>query len=192
MNISADAAQSGPTLRAPQGQRLSGALGPSHQGHGHLCPLPCAPAPPTPGLGLSPSWVTLCPRRPFSARVPCPSPMPPLPLAAEEKQGLHVPSGPGPSYPSYLGALDWLQTWPAWGPCLALLLLEPSCSLTLSSGFLWPCPKAGRWLTLGPPQGLLQGAPRGGRFCTKNAAKCNHTYNRQPAGICRMTQGTQT
>lgn len=66
-------------------------------------PLPSAlcPRPHPPRLGLSPSWVPLCPRGPFSARAPALPPCPQGPLVVEEKQGTDVPSGSGPSYPSY-------------------------------------------------------------------------------------------
>ena len=98
-----NAAQSGPTLRAPQGQHVCRALGPSHQDHGHLCPLPCTPSP-TPRLGLSHSSVPLCPHRPFSARVPCPSPMPSRPPSRRGEAGSRcaqwvVPSGFWPLLP---------------------------------------------------------------------------------------------
>lgn len=136
----------------PSGPTPARSLGAVPPGPRHLCPLPCAPGPPTPRLGLSPGWVPLCPRGPFSARAPALPPCPQGPLVVEEKQGTDVPSGSRPLLPFLPAALGWLQTWPAWRPRLALPLLEPSSSLTRSSGFLWPRPKAGRQLTLGPPQ----------------------------------------
>ena len=97
------AAQSGPTLRTPQGQHLCGALGPSHQGQGHLCPLPCNP-PQLPRLGLSHSLVPLCPHHPFSAQVPCPSPMPSRPPSRLGEAGSRCAQ--------WVPAPPTLPTWP--------------------------------------------------------------------------------
>ena len=106
----------------PSGPTPARSLGPSHQGHGHLCPLPCAPGP-TPEWGSAPAGSLFVPVVHSQPECPALPPCPQSPLAGEEKQGLHVPSGPGPSYPSYRGALDCLKRGQPGGPALLTPLL---------------------------------------------------------------------
>ena len=133
----------------PSGQRLSGALGRPR-------PRPPLPSPlrprPRPGTGLCSSWVPLCPCRPFLARVPCPSPMPSKPPSRRGEAGSPRAQRSRPLPPFLPGRSRLAPSVASLGPCLAGPFWNlPGCSLTLSSGLLWPCPKAVRQVTLGPP-----------------------------------------